>query len=106
MSSIVGCSYRRGEEHEIAFYGVFDQLDHEVFLRDFGLVGGLSLHREVSNGRIRLAASLLYSEFVHRYDRGQFTNYSWDNGSTRRMLTAMFSIGYRLVDMKPVRYGP
>lgn len=100
ISVHLGAEYRYGWESAIINYGAFDVHLLNRTLRDAGLIAGLSIHHDIAKNRIRLAASATYSEFIYRYDQGQRSNYNWDNGSTRRMISYFFTAGYRIVKIE------
>jgi hypothetical protein len=94
IDGIGGLQYRHGTESEIVSYGTFDThvLNHD--LRDLGLLLGVDVYKDIIKSRIRLSASITYTEYLYRNSRGQYSPYNWDDGSSRRMMQFLFSIGY------------
>lgn len=95
IDALIGVSAKIGWESVIVNYGVFDVHLLNRELRDVGFVGGVSVYRDIAHNRVRISTTVKYNEFLHRHDRGQRSNYAWDSGSSRRMVSYVFTAGYR-----------
>jgi len=92
--------YRRGSELVVAGYGWFDTLVLSRIQSDIGFRGGLTLERLFYKNCFGINFTVSQNEFLHRYDRGQRSNYTWDNGTMRRMLSFSFSMNYYFAQRK------
>ncbi len=101
---LCGLTHRRGTENEISYYGWFDVLILWQDMKDYGVIFGISVNQNLFKDRAVVRFTLKHNEYLYRYSTGKGSPYSWDNGSSRRMMSAAVNLGFRFGKVKNKKY--